>query len=103
MAAFQKLRNLIDDKPEILDDKSGENVSLASSCQQLNEAASRIRTSERSRRELFSAPTNPSFIEKWGDYKARYSGPVARIATWLFVRELFGELCGGCSLESRCC
>jgi hypothetical protein len=91
MAAFQKLRNLVDDAPDVLEEEAMENPSLANSCERLHGAAHGIRTSERSRRELFSAPTNPSFIRAWRDYEVRYSDPVGRIASWLTIRELFGD------------
>ena len=66
MAAFQKLRNLIDDKPEILDDEFVENVSLANSCQQLNEAAHRIRASERSRGNCFQRRRTRRLLKSGG-------------------------------------
>jgi hypothetical protein len=91
MAAFQKLRNLIDDDPELLEREALENPRLAKLCSELDFAAGRLRKAERNRRQLFSAPSNPAFVDAWRDYEHRYSAPVSRIELWTWLGVLLND------------
>jgi hypothetical protein len=91
MVAFQKLRNMTGDAPEALGAKGVDNTALANLCISLSSAATTLRIAERSRRELYSAPTNPKFIAAWKDFNDRYFGPVSE----MFIRLTFGEPAGG--------
>ncbi len=63
MAAFQKLRNRIDDNPGLLVTEAVKDESLANLCNDVFSVAFPLHEKERSRRELFSAPANPSFVK----------------------------------------
>lgn len=93
MAAFQKLRDLVDDTPELIVSKAREDKSLANLCIVLDIASDKLRGTERSRRELYEAPTNPAFLLAWRDYEANYSGPVGQvrhIISHMALDEFFG-------------
>ena len=47
---------------------------------------------ERSRRELYAAPTNPAFLAAWRDYEAKYNGPICqmRYVVSLMAADEFG-------------
>ena len=72
MAAFQKLRNLVDDAPEVIVSEARDNGALRRLCHALFDAALQLKIKERSRRELYSAPTNPAFVKAWRDYERTY-------------------------------
>ncbi len=93
MAAFQKLRNLVDDTPELIVSKARDSNSLQSLCYDVLGAAHELRTKEHSRRELYDSPTNPAFLAAWQDYNSKYSGAVGQVAYILFEiggHEIFG-------------
>lgn len=80
MAAFQKLRNLVDDTPELIVSKARESNSLQSLCHDVLEAAFELRKKEHSRRELYSSPTSPAFLAAWLNYNSKYSEAVGQVA-----------------------
>ncbi len=84
MAAFQKLRNFVDDAPDLIVSKARENNSLQGLCHDVLEAANQLRIEEHSRRELYSSPTNPAFLATWQEYNSKYSGAVGQVAYILF-------------------
>ena len=79
MAVFQEVTSLVDDMPELIVSKARENKSLANLCIDVDIAADELGETERSRRELYAAPTNPAFLVAWRDYEANYSGPVGQV------------------------
>jgi hypothetical protein len=87
MAAFGKLRTMIDDSPELLESESSDVESLRRLCVLVSRSAIRLSDAERSQPELFSARTNPDFIRSWRDYEARYKLPLDRV----FFEQVFGS------------
>ncbi len=83
MAAFQKLRNRIDDNPGLLVTEAVKDESLANLCNDVFSVAFPLHEKERSRRELFSAPANPSFVKSWRDYESQYNEAVGIVSLWL--------------------
>jgi Domain of unknown function (DUF4145) len=79
MAAFQKLRNLVDDAPEVIVSEARDNGALRRLCHALFDAALQLKIKERSRRELYSAPTNPAFVKAWRDYERTYSASIYEV------------------------
>lgn len=80
MAGFQKLRNLVDNAPELIVSEARESNSLRSICIALFDVAYELRSMERGRRELYTSPTNPAFLAAWRDFNSNYSGPVNQVA-----------------------
>jgi len=68
MAGFQKLRNLVDNAPELIVSEARESNSLRSICIALFDVAYELRSMERGRRELYTSPTNPAFLAAWRDF-----------------------------------
>jgi hypothetical protein len=62
MAAFQQLRNLVGDTPELIVGEARDNESLHSLCYKVSVAHSELCSTERSQRELYVAPTNRAFL-----------------------------------------
>jgi hypothetical protein len=83
MAAFQKLRDRIADKPESLVEEAIRDNPSAELCNDVYWAARPHHEKERSRHELFSARTNPSFVKAWRDYESNYIEPVGTVSFWL--------------------
>jgi hypothetical protein len=79
MAAFQKLRRLVDDMPELIVTEARGNMSLRTLCNAVFDAECELRNKERSRRELYASPTNPAFAKAWREYDAGYSAPVYEV------------------------
>ncbi len=93
MVAFQKLRDLVDDTPELIVSKALENETFEGLCYDVFLAANELRNKEHSRRELYASPTNPAFLAAWQDYNSKYSRPVGQVRYVVFrvaMDELFG-------------
>ena len=73
VAAFQKLRTLVDDSPELIVSEAQDNKALHKLRHVLFEVALEMRRKEKNRRELFASPVNPEFIAAWRDYQSNYS------------------------------
>jgi hypothetical protein len=80
MVAFQKLRGMIDDAPELLEGEAADNEPLTNLCMDVWNAAFSLHTAERSTRRLFTSPTNPEFVMRWRDFETRYKLPLDNIA-----------------------
>ena len=61
MAAFQKLRHLVDDAPELIVCEAQQDMSLLEVCDKVSSAAGALRRGERTRRELYVSSANPAF------------------------------------------
>ena len=80
MVAFQKLRGMIDDAPELLEGEAADNEPLTNLCMDVWNAAYDLHMSERSARQLFTSPTNPEFVTRWREYETRHMLPLNNIA-----------------------
>jgi hypothetical protein len=81
MAAFHRLRDRISDDPSVLErEVMTADRSLAKLCRELDGASWPLKIAQRSRRQLYSAPTNPNFVAAWREYEANYARPLARIS-----------------------
>jgi hypothetical protein len=79
MALFQKLRDWIDDDPNSLEKLAADDEALKQLCNDLGFAATVLSMNEKRQRRLFSAPSDPKFIEAWRTYEDRYASPVSGI------------------------
>ncbi len=79
MAAFRRLRDCVPGDPGMLEYEAQGDPSLAKLCRELGLAAYFVEHAQQRRRQLFSAPTEPSFVTVWRDYEARYARPVAGV------------------------
>lgn len=81
---FARLREWMDDEPEAVINAAKHDDSIDALCGRLDFAASALKRAERSRPELFSAPTDPAFIREWRDFENRYEQVVGHVARrWL--------------------
>lgn len=87
MAAFSRLRDRIGNKPELLEEEAVKDAHLAKLCDDTFLAAAPLHEKEGSRRELYTAPTNPDFQRQWRDYQFRYSRSVGSIVFWIVFNE----------------
>lgn len=77
MTMFEKLRSLVGDDPDEVIPLSREDKSVQKLCNDLFLEEFFLRDSERTERQLFSAPVNKKFIQVWRDYEDRYDKPVS--------------------------
>ena len=88
---FAELRRQTNSHPEETPNLVETDVATRSLCENLRSAAQALKKSERSRRELFSAPVGTEFRGAWRDYEERYEPVLAEIrATELFADLDFG-------------
>ena len=69
---FQKLRNLIDDEPEGLEELAVSDPDLRQLCSDLDDAATHMWLGKQRRRSLFAAPVDTKFVSAWRDYEERF-------------------------------
>ena len=81
MAAYRKLRDMVDDDPAGLEELAADDEPLKALCLEVYNATLSLSVAERSHRNQFAAPVDPRFIEAWRDYEERFSHPLGGI--WL--------------------
>lgn len=79
MSLFAKLKSQQGISPETLLETAKSDPAINECCMQLWAAASQLKTNERSRRELFTGPVDPKFIESWREFEKQYEFILCKI------------------------
>jgi hypothetical protein len=88
MSQLAQLKEWSDDDPAALPQLATDDEAVKKLCKDLSFNAGFLRTTERSRHELFAAPVDPGFLTAWRDYEDRYESIVLRIKLSDFLAEL---------------
>jgi hypothetical protein len=79
MTLLAKLKDWSDDDPDSLPGLANEDEKVKDLCLDLYFTAHYLELSERSHRELFTAPVDPKFVTLWRDFEDRYEAVLAGI------------------------
>jgi len=79
MAAFSRLKELIEYDPTDLEAMADGDESVWDACVKVGDAAQPFLSLAAGSRQAFADPVNPAFTRQWREYEARYADPVGTI------------------------